>query len=237
MPRIEKGRPGTKPSFNKPRPGGDDGIITIQPVRPGRPSRPKPGRQDGNNGNYRDTQPNTSTPATPDLPTQAPTITGPTKQPVKPASPDIILFNDDLVPIEVMTDLLFEEIGGQELINISRNDTINGQNLVYRPIRNLTQLATRYGPQNILALQNTSNSFFNNFPIKLEERLPIDGNGPGGTTVYFESVPATATAPATTNLVIEVVNMEEDERVEVQILTNANVLNDTIYIQTTEEES
>ena len=230
MPRRE--RPTNKPIFNKPRPGGDDGIITIQPVRPGRPNRPgKPGSSGGNN--------NTTPPPSPvpDIPSQPGVITMPTKQPVKPASPDIILFNDDAVPIEVMTDLLFEEIGGQELINISRNDTVNGQNLVYRPIRNLSQLALKYGPQNIIALQNTSNSYFNNFPIKLEERLPTDGNGPGGLTVYFENVPATATAPATTNLVIEVVNMEDDERVEVQILTNANVLSDTIYIQTPEEES
>ena len=51
------------------------------------------------------------------------------KPQVKSATPDIVLFNDDTVPIETMTDLIFEKIGGQELINIARSDTINGQKL------------------------------------------------------------------------------------------------------------
>ncbi len=34
---------------------------------------------------------------------------------VKPATPEIILFNDDVVPIEIMTDLIFENIGKCQL--------------------------------------------------------------------------------------------------------------------------
>ena len=49
---------------------------------------------------------------------------------VKPATPDIILFDNESVPIEVMTDLIFENIGGQELINIVRSDIVNGQNVI-----------------------------------------------------------------------------------------------------------
>ena len=51
------------------------------------------------------------------------------------AKKDIILFNEDAVPVELMTDLIFENIGGQELINISRHDTVNGQTVIYQPIK------------------------------------------------------------------------------------------------------
>lgn len=208
-----------------------------RPQRPQRPSRPSRPDRPGNSVTPSPSSPAPAPTPVPEVPPISRTILQPTKEPVKPASPDIILFNDDLVPIEVMADLLFEEIGGQELINIARNDTINGQSTVYRPIKNLSKLALRYSPLNIVALQNTSNSYFNNFPIKLDERTPLNGNGPGGLTVYAQNVLGTATTLASTNIIIEVVNIEDDERVEVQILTNGDVLSDTIYIDVTEEES
>jgi hypothetical protein len=55
--------------------------------------------------------------ATPPAPITPITYTPPAP-PVKTATPDIVLFNDETVPIEVMEDLLFENIGGQELINM-----------------------------------------------------------------------------------------------------------------------
>jgi len=63
--------------------------------------------------------------------------------PVLTAPIDTILYNDDSLPIEIMTDLIFENIGGQELINIARNDTVNGQTIIYQPIKNLTEGSRR----------------------------------------------------------------------------------------------
>ena len=57
--------------------------------------------------------------------------------PVLTAPIDTILLNDETTPIEVLADLIFENIGGQELINIARNDTVNGQKVIYQPIKNL----------------------------------------------------------------------------------------------------
>jgi hypothetical protein len=49
--------------------------------------------------------------------------------PVKTSIPDNILFDDDSVPIELMTDLIFENIGGHELINIVKSmQTLNVNN-------------------------------------------------------------------------------------------------------------
>lgn len=140
---------------------------------------------------------------------------------VKIPTKDIILYNDESTPIEVMSDLIFENIGGQEIINIARNDIINGQTVVYQPIKNLTSLNFQYNPQNILALQNTSDEYFKKFPIKLEDKIPNVGTGPNGETVYIEA--------STGNLVINVINLANDEQVEVQVLSSGAIFSDTIY--------
>ena len=136
---------------------------------------------------------------------------------VKVATPDLILFKDDVVPIETMTDLLFENISSQEIISIVRNDIINGQDVSYSPIKNLSYLSIKYSPTNIISMQS---SIFNNYPIKLEDRVPTAGSGVGGLHVFTDS---------NNSLVIEVENMEDDERVEVQVLTSGSVIDDTIY--------
>lgn len=137
----------------------------------------------------------------------------------QPASPDIILFDDDSVPIEVMADLIFENIGGQELINIARNDLISGQNIIYSPIKNLNLLAQQYNSRNILPLSNTSDAYFKNFPIKLESKIPTVGTGPNEEIVYLENG----------NLVINVINLAADEEVEIQIIVDGEIFDDTIY--------
>jgi hypothetical protein len=120
------------------------------------------------------------------------------------------------MPIELMFDLIFEDIGGQELINIARNDTINGQNIIYQPIKNLTQIQRQYNPNNILSLQDTMDKYFENFTIVFEDKIPEVGNGPDGSFVYIDQ--------SNGDLVIEVVNFEEDEQLEVNIFTSGTIL-------------
>ena len=140
---------------------------------------------------------------------------------VKPATPEIILFNDDAMPIEIMTDLIFENIGGQELINIVRSDTVNGQDILYQPIKNLSNVFFQYNPQNILALQDMDSNYFKKFPINFASKTPDCGTGTNCSIVYIDSL--------TGDLVINVVNLARDEQVEVSIISDGTVLDDTIY--------
>lgn len=156
----------------------------------------------------------TPTPATPA--TVTPIVQAPPAPPVKTASIDTVLFNDDEVPIEVMSDLIFEDIGGHELINIARNDIINGQDISYQPIKNLTSIQQQYNPNNILSVQSTSDKYFSNFAIKLENKTPNVGNGPFGSNVYID--------PLTGNMVVDAINLESDEQIEIEI-----TLSGTIY--------
>jgi len=137
------------------------------------------------------------------------------------ASKDIFVITDESLPIEIMTDLVFEDIGGQEIINISRSDIVSGQNVIYQPIKNLTLLNYQYNPQNIISLQNTLESYFKKFPIQLDKKIPTVGTGGNNETAYIDS--------DTGNLIINVVNLEKDEQVEVQILNGGDIFNDTIY--------
>ena len=141
---------------------------------------------------------------------------------IKPATPELVSLGSESLPIDYMTDLLFEDIGGQELINISRGDTINGLDILYQPIKNIASILFQYNPQNILRLQDTSASYFRNFPINLENRIPDCGTGPNCNIVYLDT--------DTGDIVINVINLENNEQVEVQIMSSGSILNDTIYV-------
>lgn len=159
--------------------------------------------------------------ATPDSP--KPVSSSTLWKDVKVADPDVILFDDNEVPIEVITDLTFEEIGGQEIINVARNDLVNGQTVIYKPIKNLQEIYRRYNPGNIIALQKTSKEVFSSFTINLLNHVPEQGLGPNGEIFYLD--------PDSGDLVINVVNIIRNERVEVELINTVTRFNDTIYIE------
>lgn len=135
---------------------------------------------------------------------------------IKSATPDLIQFNDDDIVsnAELITDLLFENIGGQELLTISRHDTVNGQQVKYQPIRNLESLQQDYNSLNIIRMQGTYDQTFTNFAINLAERIPTVGNGANGENVYLDSQGS---------IVIDLVNLLPDEQVDVQITSSGTI--------------
>ncbi len=135
--------------------------------------------------------------------------------PVLTAPIDTILFNEEATPVEVMADILFENIGGQELINIARNDTVNGQTVIYQPIKNLSTIQQQYNPNNIVSLQSTSDKYFQNFSIKFDTKVPNVGNGPNGEHVYIDTDNG--------GLVIEAINIQDGEQIQVEITTSGTI--------------
>lgn len=136
------------------------------------------------------------------------------------ATPALIALSNLPLDIDIMADLIFENIGGQELINISRSDIINGQDVIYSPIKNLRNLYLEYNANNIVRLENAADTYFKNFPIRLENKLPYSSSGILENVVYLDSEG---------NLVINVSNLEKDEQVEVQIVNSGEILDGTIY--------
>ena len=159
--------------------------------------------------------------ATPNIPTPTPAIAS---RDIKIATPDLIQFNESNIPIEYMTDLVFENIGGQEIISISRNDTVNGQRVLYSPIKNLARLTTKFNPLNLFVNTVDTNSIFRGFPIKFEQKVPEIG-----ASVANNEVPEVVSIDKTNgSLVVEVINMLANEQVEIQVLSSGEALLDGI---------
>jgi hypothetical protein len=188
-PKVTEGVPGT-PRFTTPSTGGTGGSST------------------GGGSNTAPTAPNPTPPAPPSPPPPPP------PPPIKTAPIDTVLFNDELTDQNIIADLLFEDVGGQEILTIGRYDTVNGQDISYQPIKNLNLIQQEYNPNNLVRIQQTSDRIFGNFPIKLGDKIPVVGNGPSGENVYLGS---------DGSIVIELVNLELDEQVEVQIASSGTI--------------
>ena len=179
-----------------------------------------------------------TTAATPNLPDPKKAVDD---KSVKIATPDLIIKDDEVMSIDIMTDLIFEDIGGQELATISRHDLVNGQKILYSPIKNLTDLYLQYNPNNILRLES-SDSYFKSLSFSIFDRLPECGTGydisppinnlneidktkwtktPNCKSVYID--------PITGDLVINLINTRNDEQLEVQVLSSGDVFSDTIH--------
>jgi hypothetical protein len=125
---------------------------------------------------------------------------------VKQADPDIVIFNEEALSPELLLELGYEDLSGIELINISRSDIIDGQNVSYTPVKQLSSLRRRYNPNNLISLPELSSSFFSRFQIELFLK---DVQEP-----YFNE---------NGDLVIELRNVLDDEIVEVEIDTSGTI--------------
>ena len=146
------------------------------------------------------------------------------KDAIKIANPALLALNnlplDPAAAEDIMLEVIFQDVGGHELINISRSDAINGQDIAYSIIKNLKDVLLDYNSNNIIRLQGTADTYFKNFSISIEKKLPEKGTGPNEETVYIEA--------STGNLIINIINLETDEQVEIEILSQEETFDDTI---------
>lgn len=144
---------------------------------------------------------------------------------VKAATPDLIQIDNNTVPEELMLELLFEDIGGQELLTVARHDTLSGRQIAYQPIKNINDIALQYSSESIIFMPESLKNYFKNFNIILENNVPDIGNqAQGSPNAYIDA--------ETGDLVLEFKNVTQGQQVEVQMLSNAKVFDDTIYIDT-----
>lgn len=137
--------------------------------------------------------------------------------PVKTPERDVVSLVSEQVDSETIQNLLFENIGANELTKFVRHDTVEGMNPYYDIITNLTDIKRQFDPSNIISLQKTNSSFFDIYPIKLEYKIPDD------TYLLENNLTDYVYIDTNGDLVIEVVNMQDFEVVEVQIDTNGTI--------------
>ena len=139
------------------------------------------------------------------------------RTPVKIATPQYVNFQNDInaEDADFLKMLYFEQINGSILLSLTNNANLNTESVNYQPIINMAEVQQALDPKNIIGLQNTSDKYFLNFPIKLETKIPNDGNGPSGTNVYINF--------STGNLVIESINLNPGEKIEIETLQNGTI--------------
>jgi hypothetical protein len=160
----------------------------------------------------------TGTPAPPPPPPKPPdpwTRTSSFVEGVKQADPDIIITaGEQPLSPELLLELQYEDLAGVELINISRSDIIDGQNVIYSPVKNLASLRRKYNPNNIIALPAVSSSLFSKYAIDLILRIgenPVTGLP---YEPYFDE---------NGDLVIEIEQILEDEVIEVEVDSSGTI--------------
>ena len=89
---------------------------------------------------------------------------------IKQAQPDIVIDPEIDTTGDYIVERFFEELGGQELINLSRHDLIDGINVVYNPIANLSRLRQRFNPNNIIESDFLSQNESRNATIEIISR-------------------------------------------------------------------
>lgn len=148
------------------------------------------------------------------------------KPSVKIATPQYVNFKDDrnLESADFLKMLYFEQINGAMLLSLTNNANLNTESINYQPIVNMAEIQQALDPKGILALQNTSDKYFLNFPIKLETKIPNYGNGPAGTNVYINF--------STGNLVIESINLNPGEKIEIETLQNGTIYETDLGVDT-----
>lgn len=151
----------------------------------------------------------TSAPAPSSTPASPYWITGTTStepRGVLQADPDIIINPEIDTSGDYIVERFFEELGGTELINLSRHDLIDGIRVVYNPIANLSSLRRRYNPNNIIAIDFLSEDEFSRASIDLLSR--------GMYEPYFND---------NGDLVIEVDIIKSEENIEAEISQSGTV--------------
>ena len=121
---------------------------------------------------------------------------------VKVANVNVINTNYAATPVEQMEKMFFQDVGGTEILSVTRHDTVGGEKVIYSEVDNLQDLKIQFNPLNILVSTNL-NDLFSGYGIDIKEKV-----NDAGQTVQID---------ASGNMVIEVVGVAEDEYVQIQV--------------------
>jgi hypothetical protein len=146
---------------------------------------------------------------------------------IKTAPPITNLISQTIVPEDDSAMAFYKEFeyfNATALSTILRNDMVNGQNINYLPITNISNINVAYNPNNLVKLQSTLQSYFEKFEFNLDKYTPIAAE-PNEEYVPYQT-PETV---ADYEITIDFADIIGTERVEVEFLVMDTAFNDTIY--------
>lgn len=130
---------------------------------------------------------------------------------------DVVLFSENNISVEGITNLLFEEIGGIELISMLRRDTVEGQNPYYTLISNLSSIKREFDPTQIISRQRPNQSLFDIYSIDINTKIPNDIYLAQNNLSNFFYIDSNG------DFVIELDNMAQDEIIELEIAQSGTI--------------
>ena len=151
------------------------------------------------------------------------------KSPVKIATPQYVKFDrdkeGDAEPDQDFIKLIFfEQINGVALLSLTNSAKLDTGTISYQPIINMAETVRALNPKNIVALQDTSDKYFLNFPIKLETKIPNVGNGPDGINVYRNDQGGIIVSDLTMGaIIIEAINLGPRENIQIETLQSGTI--------------
>lgn len=125
------------------------------------------------------------------------------------ADPDIVLSVPEALAVDLQAELILQDIGGIELITMSRHDTVNGQNVVYQPFKDVDTLAIEYSPLVITGFSPTLKQYKSTFSIQIDEKQT---EAPEITGSIYVDTEVSGTA---SNIVVELENLAESDNIEI----------------------
>jgi hypothetical protein len=143
----------------------------------------------------------------------------------KIADPQYILSVDPSSTVEEMQNVLWQGIGGHEILSVVRRDLVDGSNTDFGLISDLQKLFAEYSPKTILSLENSSSLYFNSFAIKFEKYLPPERL----LQRLSENLINPIEIDDSGNIFIYVKDLKPSFQVEVQAITAQESFRDTIY--------
>lgn len=174
------------------------------------------------------TPPPPTTPRTPDTPVSPGLIIRP--NPIKPVTPQFFVLRESETNIanrlENLVNNYFQQIGGRELIGLTNQRIINSLRGNSSKINNMFAINFNYNIDNLVPVASSLQETMNGYVLKFNSYVPETGTGPGGTIVYFDN---------NQNLIIDVQNLAPNERVQVEILSQGDLFDGTIYERNTND--
>lgn len=152
-----------------------------------------------------------------------------TKPPVKIATPQYVKFDRDKegdaeADQDFIKLIFFEQINGLALLSLTNRAKLDTGTISYQPIANMAETIRALNPKNIIALQDTSDKYFLNFPIKLETKVPNVGSGPNGINVYRNDQGGITVSDLTMGaIVIEAINLGVRESIQIETLQSGTI--------------
>lgn len=204
-----------KPNQSKRTPnlGGPDTVAPnpadwAPPINKLNPKPVTPGGTPPNSGSNGSVSPTyAAAPEPQPIPVPPPPAREATTFAVKAPEVSLIQYNADTLPQELIADLIYEDVGGIEMINIARSDTINGQTVNYSLISNLSVINQVFNPNNILAGQIVYSSQLGQYALDISNKL-------ADNIAYLDS---------DGNLIIEFTSIGPDELAEIEISANGTI--------------